>query len=121
MIHVGTELTSVPRAYYPSFWTDHTFCQRGTKVGTVGIESMDLVLNLDDHNLAALDAFDLCFLLVAVFEVRESGDVLELEFLSHSERCYGEVSVLYRLGEYRSASTRSGNACSRTGTRRRES
>lgn len=108
------ELTSVPWTCYPALRIDNTILQRSTIVGAVGVESVNLVLDLDDQYLPTFDALDLCFLLVAVLEVRQGGDVFELEFLRHLERRYGEVFALYKRAYYRIANKRSKRACLRS-------
>ena len=50
---------------------------------TICVQSMYLVLELDEENLASFDSLHLSFDLVAIIQV-ELGQVLELELLSHS-------------------------------------
>lgn len=69
-------LNFVPWTHYTSFWTGNAIRQRSGKMCAVGIESINLVLDLHDEYLSALSVFRLGFLPVAVMvlEARQVGD-----------------------------------------------
>lgn len=59
----------------------------------VGRHCVKAILGLDEQDLAALDAFDLIFSLLAVLEV-DGGQALELVFGGHVAESAGEGSSL---------------------------
>lgn len=61
-------LTSVPWASQPSLWRQDTILQRRTIMGTVGIQRMHLVIQLDEQHLPSIDTLDFGFDFVAVLQ-----------------------------------------------------
>lgn len=78
----------MPWASNATLRSDDTVLQRGTKMRAIGIQSVNLVIDLDQENFPTFNALDLCFLLTQVLQIRQSSDILEFEFLSHSDRSY---------------------------------
>lgn len=58
-------------------------------MSAVGVESVDLVVKLDKEDLSTLNAFNLYFLLLTILQV-DTGQVLDLEFSSHSSESCAE-------------------------------
>lgn len=61
-------------------------------MGTVGIDSRYLAVDLDEKYFAAFDAIDFGFDFVKFFEISKSTGRLQAEFLSHDTWSLGEES-----------------------------
>lgn len=72
----------MPRAGDSALASENTLDQRCTVVSAVGAHGVDLVLDLGQQDLSALNAIDLDFLLLTVLQVN-AGKPLELVFGSH--------------------------------------
>jgi hypothetical protein len=75
-------LTSVPRAGDSALASKNTLDQRSTVVGAVGTHGVNLILDLGQQNLAALNAVDFNLLLLTVLQVN-ARKPFELVFGSH--------------------------------------
>lgn len=74
--------TSVPRAGDSALACENTLDQGSTVVSAVGTHGVNLVLDLGQQDLSALNAVDLDLLLLAILQV-DAGQALELVFGSH--------------------------------------
>lgn len=75
-------LTSMPRAGDSALASKNTLDQRSTVVGAVGTHGVNLILDLGQQNLAALNAVDFNLLFLTVLQVN-ARKPLELVFGSH--------------------------------------
>lgn len=82
----------MPRTRQASFWSEDPVLQRRAVMGTVGVESVHLVTQLDEEDLAPFNALDFGLDLVQVLQI-QLGETLELELLSHVDVVDGERSA----------------------------
>jgi hypothetical protein len=85
--------TSVPWTCQAALWCEHTLHERRAVMRALGRCGMDLVLHLQQQDLAALYTLNLDFLLLAVLQL-EGRDVLELELLRHGSESRAECNPL---------------------------
>ena len=78
----GVGHTSVPRAGDSPLSCENTLDQRSTVVSAVGTHGVNLVFDLGQQDLSALNAVNLDLLLLAILQV-DAGKPLELVFGSH--------------------------------------
>ncbi|KAG9966601.1 rubredoxin-NAD(+) reductase, partial [Aureobasidium melanogenum] len=94
-------LTSVPRAGDSALASKNTLDQRSTVVGAVGTHGVNLILDLGQQNLSALNAVDFNLLLLAVLQVY-ARKPLELVFETKVEK-FDETEQMRSSGRVTSA------------------
>jgi len=77
-----SRLTTVPWASNSAIRSHYTLYKRGTIMRAVCVHGVNLSIDLDEKDLASLEAFYFGFLLLTILQV-DLGKILELELGSH--------------------------------------
>jgi hypothetical protein len=72
----------MPRAGY-SVAVQDSPDQGGAEMGAAGAEGVEMVVNVDEEHLCAVEAVDFELLFLAGFELLQGCEPFELEFLGH--------------------------------------
>ncbi len=75
-------LTAMPGTRQTALWCQDTIFQRGTKMCTIGVQSVHLVSDLHQQDFPSIDALDLDLDFVQIFQV-EAVQAFQFVLLGH--------------------------------------